>query len=505
MAEDNSKVLPLYDIREDEEHGDDGRFHPVHSELPSEEYRSAFWRDYARLIHSPSFRRLAGKTQLYPGLESDFFRNRLTHSIEVAQVARSVAKRLNHLFEEERGATLGIDLDLVEFAASAHDLGHPPFGHQGEEALDRLMVKHGGFEGNAQTLRILARVEKRLEGMETGEDGVVLVDELGRDMRAGLNLTFRSLASIIKYDSEIPSERPKPKKGEKHKVAKGYYASEKVLVHRIKKEVLGDHYGRPLKTLECSIMDVADDIAYSTYDLEDALKAGFIEPLAMLNQRVGFYKRIADKMTSAAEKEGREREYSVERVIEILRRLMGKYVLGDFETEEFDELIYRSESPEEIERHALDLARLAASTSEDFAKDGYFRSRLSSRLVGQFVRGVELNMDGDLPALWRAQLKDDVWEEVEALKTFTYETQIESPRLRVAEYRGSEIVTRVFKVLSKSPNLLPYDVRRFYDACDPAECPRAICDYVASMTDRYLIEFYGRLTSENPQTIFKPY
>lgn len=125
--------------------------------------RSPYRRDYARLIHSPSFRRLQGKTQLYPGHESDFFRNRLTHSLEVAQIAKGIALRLN--FEEPFLQANPIDCDLVEFAALAHDLGHPPFGHNGERALDDCMKQWGGFEGNAQTLRILTVMEKKKREM----------------------------------------------------------------------------------------------------------------------------------------------------------------------------------------------------------------------------------------------------------------------------------------------------------------------------------------------------
>jgi dGTPase len=126
-----------------------------------EPYRTPWRRDYARLIHSPSFRRLQGKTQVFPGHESDFYRNRLTHSLEVAQIAKSIAIRLNAVAEPFRPRGTKIEPDIVEFAGLAHDLGHPPFGHNGEEALDECMRDHGGFEGNAQSLRIVSRLEKK--------------------------------------------------------------------------------------------------------------------------------------------------------------------------------------------------------------------------------------------------------------------------------------------------------------------------------------------------------
>ncbi|MGB0788054.1 MAG: deoxyguanosinetriphosphate triphosphohydrolase family protein, partial [Marinirhabdus sp.] len=172
------------------------------SNLDVEDYRSHFSRDYARLLHSPSFRRLTGKTQLFPNNETDFFRNRLTHSLEVSQIAKSIARRLNHNHK------LNIDEDLVSFSALAHDLGHPPFGHQGEEALDECMLKYGGFEGNAQTLRIITKIEKKI----VNEDYPCGIDADGKDIRKGLNLTYRAISSILKYDNVIPFTKKERKK-----------------------------------------------------------------------------------------------------------------------------------------------------------------------------------------------------------------------------------------------------------------------------------------------------
>jgi dGTPase len=184
--------------------GDYERLVPVPQSSESEPYRSHFRRDYARILHSPAFRRLQRKTQLFPGDESDFFRNRLTHSLEVAQIAKSIALRLNHQISQEKGPKAGqIDADLVELAGLAHDLGYPPFGHTGEHALHECMHEVGGFEGNAQTLRILSKLEKRQTmGSGTAPDFVEFAS--GIDQRAGLNLCYRSLAAILKYDNCIP-------------------------------------------------------------------------------------------------------------------------------------------------------------------------------------------------------------------------------------------------------------------------------------------------------------
>lgn len=163
--------------------------------------RSAFRRDYARLLHSPAFRRLQGKTQLYPGHESDFFRNRLTHSLEVAQIAKGIAQKIN--YEVDYFKENPIDTDLVEFAALAHDLGHPPFGHNGELALDDCMASFGGFEGNAQTLRILAVTEKKVTLNGEGES----VSRAGVDQRLGLDPTYPISRGCLKVRPTNPSKK----------------------------------------------------------------------------------------------------------------------------------------------------------------------------------------------------------------------------------------------------------------------------------------------------------
>lgn len=150
------------------------------------EARSDWRRDYARVIHSASFRRLQGKTQLFPTHETDVFRNRLTHSLEVAQIAKSIAERVNCDHPYFRANS--VNTELVEVAGLAHDLGHPPFGHDGELALHEVMQPYGGFESNAQTLRILARLEKKATQREGGEPQDYTEAVNGQDNRLGLNL-----------------------------------------------------------------------------------------------------------------------------------------------------------------------------------------------------------------------------------------------------------------------------------------------------------------------------
>jgi dGTPase len=244
-------------------------------------WRTPIGRDYGRIVHSASFRRLQGKTQVFPGHESDFFRSRLTHSLEVAQIAEGIAQRLNYI--EPKLKNDSIKERLCAAAGLVHDLGHPPFGHNGERALDDAMRPYGGFEGNAQTLRILSKLEKKVrrDHPEHGDD------------RAGLNLTYRLLAAALKYDRAIPERR-----GKRAKLVKGYYQSEAALVSRIKLAVCGRRSVKNFKTLECSIMDIADDIAYSTYDLEDALKAGFLTPASILASDQDLLETVAKKLST---------------------------------------------------------------------------------------------------------------------------------------------------------------------------------------------------------------
>ena len=254
-----------------------------------EPYRSPYRRDHARLIHSAAFRRLQGKTQVFPGEESDFFRNRLTHSLEVAQIAKSIAIRLNNTHQYFQDNP--IDIDLVELAGLAHDLGHPPFGHNGESALDECMRSAGGFEGNAQTFHILTKIEKKdvLSGFP------LPIDEHGVDKRLGLNWCFRSLAGVIKYDRIIPDYREPSTP-----LVKGIYGCDRYIFEAVKKGIYGtaETYGE-FRTIEASIMDLADDIAYATYDLEDILKVGLLAPLDILSCEEQVLHKVANKVGKA--------------------------------------------------------------------------------------------------------------------------------------------------------------------------------------------------------------
>ena len=245
------------------------------------DYRSEYSRDYARVLHSPSFRRLQNKTQLFPGQESDFFRNRLTHSLEVSQIAKSIAIKL-----KSENPDLPIIPEVCEIAGLVHDIGHPPFGHNGEAALDECMRSKGGFEGNAQTLRVITRLEKK-------ELPDVIINKDNHDCRIGLNLTARVIASVLKYDKRIPILRDQDSS-----LVKGYYDSESDIVKKVKACLVEapSQIKQPFKTIECAIMDIADDIAYSTYDVEDAFKAEFLTPYDIVAADQNILEQVCEKL-----------------------------------------------------------------------------------------------------------------------------------------------------------------------------------------------------------------
>tara|TARA_R100000687_G_C6452527_1_gene166036 strand:+ start:646 stop:1920 length:1275 start_codon:yes stop_codon:yes gene_type:complete len=422
---------------------------------------------------------------MFPDTEGDYFRNRLTHSIEVAQIAKSIAIKINSdkelpFFKDP------IDTDLIELVSLAHDLGHPPFGHEGEAQLDDCMKRFGGFEGNAQTLRLLAKIEKK----ERIDPEAPLIDN-GNDNRAGLNLTFRSLAGVLKYDQCIPMIRTNA-----GPPIKGYYQSEQQLVDKIKKHLTGGlSLSTPFKTIECQIMDIADDIAYSTYDLDDALKSGLFNILDMLALPESSAEKIASKASRSLGK-----AISKEDVWEALVSIIGSQKVFSSITEATD---FDSNN---IHTVAMALGWIHRSTKK-LASDAYLRNAFTSHLVGEFVRSIKVDVNSECLAFSKVYLEDDIWLKVEVLKHLAFQFLIGTPRWKLSARRSRDIVKYIFEALTKEGGheIMPEDFRNLYVNCaeGSSERYRIVCDYISCMTDSYAVELYARLQSDRPTDFFK--
>jgi dGTPase len=252
-------------------------------------------RDYSRILYSSSFRRLQGKMQLLGIHHAQFFRNRLTHSLEVAQIAREIAKRLK------------LDDEIVTQAcALAHDLGNPPFGHAGEKVLHDLVKDIGGFEGNAQLFRILTTLEKRHRECD------------------GLNLTLRTLLGTVKYFKQYDREKEQDPSDKQQKFL---YDEDYKLVKQL---VERHNLSKQLQTIDMQVMDLADEIAYAAHDLEDSLSAGYFTIDELLEEFAcnddyksahGIFKDIVDECRKEAAPSRRKNYPSEEFAAMFKRRL----------------------------------------------------------------------------------------------------------------------------------------------------------------------------------------
>lgn len=231
----------------------------LYQENVSIDFRTPFQRDRDRIIHTKSFRRLKHKTQVFVSNEGDHYRTRLTHTIEVAQVARSIARSMN------------LDFDLTEALALAHDLGHPPFGHAGEHVLNAKMQDFGGFDHNAQTIKILTQLEETYAEFP------------------GLNLTWESIEGIAKHNGPL----------------KGNHAIKTKPIHEYLEEYnkIHDLELDKFSSLEAQIAAVSDDIAYNAHDIEDGLRAGLLnfEEITELSLVKNSYEKIASKYSNLSQ------------------------------------------------------------------------------------------------------------------------------------------------------------------------------------------------------------
>jgi dGTPase len=381
--------------------------------------RGPFERDRARVLHSAALRRLAAKTQVVEVGSGDFPRTRLTHSLECAQIGR------------EFGAALGCDPDLVDAACLAHDLGHPPFGHNGESALAAFAAGCGGFEGNAQSLRLLTRLEAKVPG-------------------AGLNLTRATLDATLKY--------PWPARGGEVKF--GVYADDAEAFAWVRR-------GAPpgMLCLEAQVMDWADDVAYSVHDLEDGLQAGLITLGAL---RDPSEQKAVAELTAA--------QYCAPGSVTV-----------DELCEIFAGLLMLPCWPSAFDGGLETLAALKNLTSELI---GRFCSSAQAATLGAAPSGVPLTRySADLVVPRRQRL------ECALLKGVTAQYVMARAGAAQSQAREREVIAELAAaVLAGAPDVLdPVFRPAFAAAGSDQERLRVIVDQIAALTDTSAIAWHHRL------------
>lgn len=430
------------------------------------DHRPPFRRDRGRILHSAAFRCLQAKTQIHAIGENDFYRTRLTHSLEVAQIGSSLVAQLkfseafDHLSQllnldknelQKQLKPLLPSHDLIESLCFAHDIGHPPFGHGGEIALNYMMAEHGGFEGNAQTFRILTKLEPYTE-------------------LAGMNLTRRTLLGIVKYPALLDVVSPQyaelnfprnldprfvrihdwiPGKGIfRDDVAmfewllKNLSENDRTLFGQFRKERENpsEFLHTAFKSLDCSIMELADDIAYGVHDLEDAIVTGMVNPHQW-------------QVAHAALKQ----------------------IPSDW-----------------LHRH-IDLI------SERLFSDKHFeRKQAIGALVNFFITNVRWKLTASFDeALLRynAELPPEVIAALGVFKKFVWDYVIRDVDTQRIEYKGQRMLTEMFQIFESDPErLLPRNTAERWQNALGAHKKRVICDYIAGMSDAHVLRVYHQLS-----------
>ncbi len=400
----------------------------------SSDYRTPFQIDRDRVLHTPTFRRLQNKTQVFWSGEYDFYRTRLTHSLEVAQIGKAICHWLKSRPAGPLNDEFFIDPDLIEAVCLSHDLGHPPFGHAGERALNHLMRAHGGFEGNAQTLRLLT-------------------ERIFSAKRSGMNPTRAFLDGVLKYkscwsDLIAPTGQPPDHHfiyDDQHQHLDWTMGS-----HPFQADQAPGPARDHCKSIECQIMDWADDTAYSLNDLSDSVRAGFlhVEKIAAWADQHGHPcgegSPLAELMAAIRRK----------RVDPFIGKRIGRYIQST--------------------RMEPSVNALSATTH-----------RYGFRLV----------------------IEEDVRQESALFKRLAFEVVFLSPQLKQLEYKGSRMLGQLWQVLAQRYvsgqaidgqefQLLPADAAAEISAA-PDETTRArlVCDFLAGMTDGYAARTYKRLFS----------
>ncbi len=384
--------------------------------------RSAFARDRARVLHSSALRRLASKTQVMVAGESDFQRTRLTHTLEVAQIAR------------ELGDALGCDPDVVEVAGLAHDIGHPPFGHNGEEALNEIADRIGGFEGNAQSLRILSRLEAKIVDPRTG-------------LSVGLNLSRASLDASCKYPW---SRQPGLQKF-------GTYEDDIGVFAWLREGAPGDR-----TCIEEQIMDWSDDVAYSVHDFEDAVHSGIasLDVFGSREERRALVQVAHDRFPDSGE-------------IAALEEALDRLVALDYWPTHFDGSM-------------TDLVALKRFTSYLI---GRFCSTAQVATQVEYGPGPHTRYGADLV------VPEEVRAEVSVMKAVAVVYVMHRPGADAEYAHQREIIAELTAalVLDEGRSLEPWLRSTFDAATTDAERLRVIVDQVASLTDVSVIAWHRRL------------
>jgi len=406
--------------------------------------RSAWQVDRSRIIHAAAFRRLQAKTQIMGIGLNDFYRTRLTHSLEVAQIGSGLLRHLKKQHPEFTNFPSG---SLLETLCLAHDIGHPPFGHGGEIALNYMMREHGGFEGNAQTLRIVSKLEPYSNGY-------------------GMNLTRRTLLGFIKYPAFIDdlwhstpplSEQRSFIKADHWRPAKGLYKDDKDVFDWIidplsnnDKALLSSHYKvdefrakTHYKSIDSAIMELADDIAYAVHDLEDAIAT------------------------------------------EVL-------TLADWQNHALVQL-------QELDSAWL-TTHLSSITARLFSHHEYERKDAIGELVNTFIINAQLvvqNADFESEILqYTVSLPDEFAEILNVLKHFVFKRLIREPKMQQVEFKGQNLLIELFSAFASDPmRLLPETTQEMWlNAHQQGDnAMRIICDYLSGMSDEYAYKTYQRL------------
>lgn len=356
------------------------RSHGRRYDEPKHPYRTEFQRDRERIIHSTSFRRLEYKTQVFVNHEGDHYRTRLTHTIEVSQIARGIARALK------------LNEDLTEGIALAHDLGHTPFGHSGEAVLNKLMDKHGGFEHNRQGLRVVDYLEHRYPDFQ------------------GLNLTFELREGILKHETVYDNPSCPPE----------MFPSE-----------------RP--TLECQVINIADEIAYTCHDVDDGLNSGLISMEGL--KELELWKKLHDRLVKEYPGIERSSYYRYQMVKTLINEMVTDAVVA---------------SQQNLEKHA--------------PKNPDNVRQLSRNLISLSRHMQELDTK---------------------MQQFLYENMYRHYRLvRMAE-KAELIITTLFKAYISNPDQLPPGFRI---RVENEDVYLVVADYIAGMTDRFAGQEYKKLT-----------